>query len=70
MSNVDIDIVKKLEQTGVKKYWRRTSQVKIKLDWLHDWILALPIFVRQLQKVYDIKKIDMNMSIQWEIDLE
>ena len=32
MSNVDIDIAKKLGLTGVKKYWKYIGQVKIELD--------------------------------------
>ena len=36
MSDVNLDIAKKLELTGIKKYWRYTGQVEIKLDWLHD----------------------------------
>ena len=36
MSDANLDIAKKLELTGIKKYWRRISQVEIKLDWLHN----------------------------------
>ena len=36
MSNIDLDAVKKLGLTDIKKYWRRAVQVEIELDWLHD----------------------------------
>lgn len=32
MSNPDLDIAKKLELTGVKKYWRHAGQVEMELD--------------------------------------
>lgn len=32
MSNIGIDTAKKLEQTGVKKYWRHTGQAMIVLN--------------------------------------
>ncbi len=46
MSNADLDVAKELRLTGVKKYWRCTDQVEMKLDWLHDWISVLATFVR------------------------
>ncbi len=57
MSNVDIDVAKEQELTGVKKYWGRATQVKMELDWLHDWIPVLAIFVRHSQRIYDNKEI-------------
>ena len=36
MSNFDMDTIKKLGQTSIKKYWRRVAQVEIELDWLYD----------------------------------
>ncbi len=36
MSNADLDVAKELGLTGIKKYWRRTGQVEMELDWLHD----------------------------------
>ena len=36
MSDVDLDIAKKLGLSDIKKYWRCASQVEIELDGLHD----------------------------------
>lgn len=36
MSNADLDVVKKLGLTSIKKYWRRVGQIKIEFDWLYD----------------------------------
>ena len=36
MNKADIDKAKKLEQTGIKKYWRYINQVEIELNWLYD----------------------------------
>ncbi len=68
MSNTDLDAAKEQGQIGIKKYWRRASQIEIELDWLYDWIPALAIFVRHLCKVYDNQKISQNMSVKQEID--
>lgn len=70
MGNTDIDVAKKLGLIGVKKYWRRASHVEMELDLLHDWIPALAIFVKHLQKVYDNKEVGQNMSIKQDIDPE
>ena len=32
MSNADLDIIRELKLTGIKKYWRRIGQVEMKLD--------------------------------------
>ncbi len=56
--------------TGVKKYWRQASQVEIKLDWLHDWISALAIFVSHSQRVYNNKEVGQNMSVRQDLNLE
>lgn len=56
MSNTDLDIAKKLEQTRVIKYWKSEGHVKIKLDWLQELILILAIVVRHSQRVYNILK--------------
>ena len=48
MGKADIETAKKLGLTGVKNYWRRVSQVEIKLDRLNNWIPALAIFVIHL----------------------
>lgn len=70
MSNVDLDIGKKLRQTNIKKYWKYTSQVKMELDWLYDWILALSTFVRHSHRGYDHKNMTENMKIKQDISLE
>ncbi len=36
MSNADLDIVKELRLTGIKKYWKHANQVEMELDWLYD----------------------------------
>ena len=36
MSDVDLDVAKKLGLTGIKKYWKHAGQVEIKQDWSHD----------------------------------
>ena len=59
-----MDVAKKLRLTGVKKYKTRAGQVEMKLNWLHDWIPALATFVRHLQRVYNNKKVDQNMSVR------
>lgn len=58
MNNADIDVVKKLRLTEIKKYWKCAGQIEIKLNWLYDWISVLLIFVKYLRKVYNNKKID------------
>lgn len=45
---MNMDIAKKLGPTKVKKYWKHTSQVQIKLDWLYNQISAIAMFVRYL----------------------
>lgn len=69
MSNVNIDIAKKLKLIGVKKYKECASQVEIELIWLYDWILPLVMFLRNLQKLYNNKKIGQNISVRQNIDL-
>lgn len=56
MSNADLDTTKKPGLTGIKKYWKRASQVKTELDWLHNRISALATFVKHLCRVYDNKE--------------
>ena len=36
MSDLDLNAVKKLRLSDIKKYWRHAGQVEIKLDWLHN----------------------------------
>ena len=68
ISDANQDAAKKLRLTSIKKYWRRAGQVEIELDWLHDWIPILAIFVRHSRKLYENKEIDQNMSIKQDID--
>ncbi len=70
MSNVDMDLAKELGLTGVKKYWRQAGQVEMKLDWLHDWIPALAIFVRYSRRMYNNEEVGQNMSVKRDIDPE
>ena len=70
MSNIDLDVTKKLGLSGIKKYWRYVSQVEIELNWLYDWILILATFIRHSCRVYDNKKVGQNMSIRQNIDPE
>lgn len=70
MSNADLNVAKKLGLTSIKRYQRYTGQVKIKLDWLHDQIPALIIFVRYLYRMYNNKKVTQNMSARQDIDLK
>ncbi len=70
MSDTDLDVAKELGLTGIKKYWRHTDQVEIELDWLHDKILSLTIFVRHLYRVYNNKKVCQNISVRQNTVLE
>ncbi len=70
MSNSNLDVVKELELTGIKKYWRCAGQVEMGLDWLYDRIPALPIFVRHSCKIYNNKEVGQNMSVRQDIDPE
>ncbi len=49
---------------------RHTSQVEMKLDWLHDWIPVLAIFVKHSKRVYANKDKSQNMSVRRDIDPE
>ena len=70
ISNANLDAAKKLGLTGIKKYWRRTGQIEIELDWLYDWIPILATFVRHLYRVYNNKKVGQNMSVRQNINSE
>ena len=48
MRKADIEAAMKLGLTEVTNYWKQVGQVEMELDWLHDWISALVIFVRHL----------------------
>ncbi len=70
MSNADLNVARELRQTSIRKYGKHTSQVETKLDWLHDWILVLAIFVKHLRKVYENEELGQNISVSQDIDLE
>lgn len=70
MSNVNLDVVKKLKLTGIEKYWKCASQVEMELDWLHNWIFALATFVRHSRGLYNNEKLTKNMKIRQNIDSE
>ena len=70
MNNTDMDAAKELGLTGVKKHMKYTSQVEMELDWLHDRILILAIFIKHLRRLYNNKKEGQNMSIRQNIDSE
>ena len=63
-----MDKSKELKLTGVKKYKRRTGQIEINLDWLHDWILALAKFVTHLWKIYNNEEVGQNIIVKQDID--
>ena len=64
ISNTDMNVAKKLGLTGVKKYWKRASQVEMELDWLYDWIPTLATFVRHSRKMYNNEKVPQNISVR------
>lgn len=70
INNADLNIVKELELTGIKKYERRASQDEIKLDWLHDQIFTLIIFVKYLYRMYNNEKVAQNINSRQNIDPE
>lgn len=71
ISNVDIDTTRNLGLTGVKKYWRRTSQIKEEVNGIYkDQISELAVFVKHSQRKHDNKKVTENMKIRRKIDLE
>ena len=70
MSNLNLDIAKKLGLPGIKKYWRRAGQIEMELDWLYDWILVLTTLVRHSCKVYDNEKVTKNMNVRQDTDPE
>ena len=59
-----MDATKKRGLTMIKKYWKRTGQVEMELDWPHNWILALATFIRHSQRIYDNKERGQNMSVR------
>ena len=70
MSNTNLDAAQERELTDIKKYQRQAGQVKMKLDWLHDWIPALAIFVRYSRRMYNNKEVTKNMKVKQNIDWE
>ena len=70
MSNANIDAVKELGLTGIKKYQRRAGQVEIEFDWLHNWISVLATFVRHSRRMYKNDEMTKNMNVRQDIDPE
>ena len=70
ISKANIEAAKKQGLTRVKNFWKYTGQVEMKLDWLYNWIQALAIFVKNLQRVYNNKKVGQNISIGRDINPE
>lgn len=69
ISNADIDIIRDLRLTSVKKYWRRVSQIKEEVNGLHkDQILALAAFVKHSQRMDNNQKVTENIKIRREVD--
>ena len=68
MSDAELDAAKKQGLNGIKKYSRCAGQVEMELDWLHNWFLALAIFVRHSHRLYNNKKISQNISVWQNID--
>lgn len=68
MSNVNLDVTKELGLTGIQKYQRCVDQVKMELDWLHDWIFAQTTFVKHSRRVYDNDKVTELMKVRQDID--
>lgn len=68
ISNVDLDVSMKQGLTGIKNYRKFVGQGEMKLDWLHEKILALAIFVRHSRKRYGNEKITKNMKVRQDIN--
>ena len=63
-----MNVAKKLGLTVIKKYWRCAGQFEMEIDWLHDWISVLAIFVRHSRKVYNNEKVTKNINARRDID--
>lgn len=70
MKNADLDAANKLELSGIKKSQRYAGQIKLKLNYLHNNILALAIFMRYSHRVYNNKEVIKNIKTRQSIDLE
>lgn len=71
VSNTDIDTARDLRLTDVKKYQRRTGQIKKEVNRLHkDYILALATFVKYFRRTHNNEKVTGNMRIRLEVDHE
>ena len=68
VSNTNLDTIKKSRLTSIKKYQKYAGQIKIKLDWLYNLILALVTFVRYSRKLLDNKKVTKNIKVKQSID--
>lgn len=64
INNNNLDKTNELKLTNIKKNWKYISQVKIKSDWLYNWITALIIFIRYLYRKYNNKKVIKKMKIR------
>lgn len=67
MSNANLDQDNELGLIGIKKYWKRSYQVETELDWQHDWISTLAIFVRYSRKEYNNEKMTKNIKVRQDI---
>ena len=71
ISNVDIDMVRDLGLTGIRKHWRLAGQIEKVVNGLHrNQIPALATFVKHSQKAYNNEKVIENMKIRQDIDTE
>ena len=70
ISNADLDAAKKLGLTGIKKHWKHAGQVKLKLDWLDDWIPSLATFVGYSCRMDDNKEVTKSIKFRQDIDPE
>lgn len=70
MSNIDLDLAKKLGLTRVQNYWRDVTQIVIELNKINNLFLRLATFLRHLRKVYDNAEVSQNISIRKNMDLK
>ena len=69
MSSVDIDAVRDLRLTDIKKNRRLAGQIEKKVDGLQrDWISALVAFVNHFWKTNNNKEMTENIKIKRNID--
>lgn len=69
IKNINMDSIRDLKLTDMKKYWRCAGQIKEKVNRLYrDWIQALVLFMKHSQKMQDNKKVIKKIKIRREID--